>query len=105
MSNLTQEQAVKLRKKMQKEYPNFVEVIDVMQVSELKQAMSKYANYSEETKMALKCDEEINALKEQVKELSAPYKDALKALNAKMAYVHICLKEKDIENDEAPQFS
>lgn len=100
MSNLTQEQAVKLKKKMQKEYPNFVEVTDVMTLSELKKSMSKYANYAEETKLALKCDEEINNHKEVVKELSAPYKDALKALNAKMAYVHIAMKDKAVDGEE-----
>lgn len=85
----------KLKKKLQKKHPNFVEVAEAMSLQELKGSMSKYARYKVEVEQALKNDEEIVRLNETLKELKAPYRDTLTALKEKMQYIYILLKEQE----------
>lgn len=88
----TKELAVKT--KAQKDYPEFTDSVDHLKIEELESNMLRMAKYREETEMAKKKDEVLEKAKNEVRELSAPYNDALKALKIKMAYLGILIQEK-----------
>lgn len=83
-----------IKVKCQKDYPDFTNVVENMDLKELEQNLFKYANYREETELARKKDADLERAKDLVTELDGPYKDTLKALKAKMSYLHVLLQEK-----------
>jgi hypothetical protein len=83
-----------LKKKVQKDNPTFTDSVDGLTVTDLEKNMLMYAKHKEDTEMALKEDEEIQDIQEQLKELKAPYGDAMKSLKMKMAYINILIREK-----------
>ena len=83
-----------LKKKCQKDHPDFANVVDGMQSMDLEKKLLEYAKYREETEMAKKKDEGLQAAKDAVAELNGPYKDTLAALKIKMSYIHILMEEK-----------
>jgi len=95
MSEDQREKEFKLKKKIAKKHPNFVEVVEGLSAADLKQSMSKYARYAVEVRMALKNDETIQNTEAALKELKGPYNDTLKALKEKMDYVYMLLKDKE----------
>jgi len=95
MSEDQRDKEFKLKKKIQKKHPNFVEVVESQSAADLKQSMSKYARYAVEVRMALKSDETIQGAEAALKELKGPYNDTLTALKEKMDYVYILLKEQE----------
>jgi len=88
------EQTFKLRVKTQKEYPEFTDEVDVLSIDSLEKKMSKYAKYREEVLVSKENDEDLQQAKEEVKVLSGPYSDTLKALKMKTAYINILIDEK-----------
>ena len=86
-----------LIKKAQKDYPTFTDSVDGLQVADLEKHLLRNAKYREETVLAKSKDEEIEQLKKQIKELSAPYNDALKALKVKLAYLNVIIQDKKAE--------
>lgn len=80
--------------KAQKDYPEFTDSMDNLKLEELESNMLRLAKYREETEMAKKKDEVLEKTKELIKELQAPYNDALKALKVKMAYLGVLIQER-----------
>lgn len=89
-----QSKELALKTKAQKDYPEFTDSVDSLKVEELESNMLRMAKYREETELAKQKDEALEKAKEQVKELQAPYNDALKALKVKMAYLGVLIQEK-----------
>lgn len=83
-----------MKTKAQKEYPEFTDGVDSLNSEQLEANMLQLAKYREETEMAKKKDEGLERAKEMVKELQAPYNDALKALKIKMAYLALLIQER-----------
>lgn len=90
----------KFKSKIEKEYPNFVEGLEGLSKEDLEKNLLIYAKHREQTEYAKRNDDELNELKEQVKELQAPYNDTLKALKAKMGYLNVLLMESLSEGSE-----
>lgn len=76
-----------IRVKVQKEMPEFTEVVDALSVEELEKRLSQYAKESESVDDAKEADEGLEQAKAQVKEYSAPYSEAKKAIKLKMRYI------------------
>ncbi len=91
---------VDLKKKVQKDYPDFTDSNDGLNIKELEGNLLIYAKYREETEMAKSKDEKLQEAKDTASELGAPYRDALKALKAKMAYINVLIVEKKGEELE-----
>lgn len=84
---------LKLKKKVQKDYPDFVSGVESMNVEELENKLLGYAKNREETLQFQAKDEKLNEAKELVKELNGPYKDTLSAIKDKSAYIHLLMAE------------
>lgn len=87
--------------KVQKKFPDFVEMVDSMSVADLEGRINIYAKELEKVRNAQDEDKELNNAKELAKELSAPYRDAKKAIELKISYIITLIGEKggDAEND------
>lgn len=83
-----------LKTKAQKDYPEFTDSVDSLKLAELESNLLRLAKYREETEMAKKKDEALEKARAEVKELQAPYNDALKALKIKMAYLGLLIQER-----------
>ena len=88
------EKELAIRKKAQKQFPQFTDVVDGMNMSGLENKLMSHANYREETELAKTKDEDLKKAKDVVAELSAPYNETINALKIKMAYLHILIEEK-----------
>ena len=82
------------RQKVAKEHPEFIAVVDGMSLEDLDGRLLSLAKHQEEVAEALANHEQINKLKEQLKELKADFNDTQKALKMKMKYIHLLIKEK-----------
>lgn len=86
--------------KIQKEFPDFTLEAESMSVQALENRMLTYAKELEATKAAEAIDAEdmsekgLGFAKELAKERSAPYRDAKKAIGAKMTYIAHLIGEK-----------
>ena len=86
-----------LVEKCQKEFPDFTQTADSMNLEQLDQRMLTYAKELQNTVEAEAKDNEegdLGKAKEVVKELGAPYKETKKALHMKMGYLASLIKEK-----------
>ena len=83
-----------LKKKCQKDHPTFTETVDGMALGDLEKKLLEYAKYREQTLLAQKKDEGLQAAKDVVTELNGPYRDTLSALKDKMAYLNLLFEEK-----------
>jgi len=83
-----------IRVQVQKEMPEFTEVIDTLSVDDLEKRLSTYAKESESVDDAKAADEGLELAKDQVKEYSAPYSDAKKAIKLKMRYIIAMIGDK-----------
>ena len=81
-------------KKAQKEFPSFTDLVDSMGSEDLKSNLCKYADYREQTQLAMAKDEELKMSQEKVKELKAPYSETISALKLKLSYIHVLLADK-----------
>lgn len=82
-----------IKKKAEKEFPEFVDMLIGANKQSLENNLLTYAKHREEVELAKSEDEGLASAKETVKELSAPYNDAIKALKLKLAYIHVMLQE------------
>lgn len=92
-----------IKKKCQKDYPEFTDQVDTLSVQELEKNIIRYANYREETELEKQKDPDLQRAKETVKELSAPYNDTLKALKLKMAYLYLLVGERGAEEENGQE--
>lgn len=81
----------KLKRKVEKDFPEFSNAMSGLCEEELKTNLQIYAKHCEDTKLAKSQDTELNNAKEVVKELAGPYNDTLRALNLKLAYINLKL--------------
>ena len=95
-----QSKELAIKTKAQKDYPEFTDGVHSLGVEELEANMLRLAKYREETEMAKKKDEVLETTKAQVKELQAPYNDALKALKIKMAYLGLLIQERKVDETQ-----
>lgn len=89
-----------IKEKCQKDYPEFTDQVDGLSVQEIEKNIIRYANYREETELEKQKDLDLQKAKEEVKELSAPYNETLKALKLKMAYLYLLAGEKSDEDGQ-----
>jgi hypothetical protein len=92
---------VKMKTKVQKQYPDFVDMVDSMTVDQLEDRLNIYAKEQEKVKKAKEADMDLKNAKELASELGAPYADAKKAIDLKTSYIISLIGEKggDAEND------
>lgn len=83
-----------IRVVVQKQFPEFPEVVDGLSVDELEKRLSQYAKEQETVEDAKDADEALQQAKDQVGEYSAPYKDAKKAIRLKMKYLIALIGDK-----------
>lgn len=89
-----------IKTKVEKDYPEFVDMLASANEESLQKNLYIYAKHREETELAKSEDEGLAMAKERVKDLSAPYSDAIKALKLKMAYINVMLEEKGSDSSE-----
>jgi hypothetical protein len=97
---MSEKDEASLKKKMQKDDPLFTDSVDGLPAEDLKKNILQYAKHQHDVEMALKNDEGIKDLQEQLKEMKAPYSETLKKLKQKLSYLHIILKDKEIDVKE-----
>jgi hypothetical protein len=83
-----------VRLKAQKQIPDFVEVVDALDVDSLEKRLNTLAKQAEEVESAKENDEALEEAKEQVAEMSAPYRDAKKEIRLKTRYIIQLIGEK-----------
>lgn len=74
--------------------PEFVSIVNGQSLKDLNDNLLTLAKYAQEVITSQKADEALSKAKEEVKELNAPYKEALKANANKQRYVALLLEEK-----------
>ena len=79
---------------IQSEFPEFVDETNGLTVDELNRRLATLAKNLEESETAKEQDRDLEDAKSTVSELSAPYRDAKKALRTKSKYIISLLKEK-----------
>lgn len=79
---------------VQKQFPEFPEVVDGLSLDDLEKRISTYAKEAENVNDAMDADEGLQGAKDQVAEYSAPYKDAKKAIRLKIRYLIQLVKDK-----------
>lgn len=84
----------KLKKQVQKKFPVFTDAVDGLSAKDLEGQLLHYSKHREETLIAQKEDKQLEDAKELVKELNAPYSEAVADLKLKTAYLALLIKEK-----------
>lgn len=69
------------------------EAMQGMDEQELRDRLVSLAQHEKETEDKLESDEKIGSLKEELKELQAPFKDALKSIKLQRQYAALRLEE------------
>lgn len=77
----------KMKKKVEKNYPEFVDAISGLSLGELKEKLLRYTFESEKVQRAKEADEKLQEAAELKSELEAPYKSALDAIKLKSRYI------------------
>ncbi len=84
----------KVKLEAQKKYPDFVDAVASLGVTELEARILSYAKELDNVDEALKSSPEINAHKEALKKLKGPYSDTIKAIKLKIKYLLSQIDEK-----------
>jgi hypothetical protein len=84
----------KIQKKLDDEYPGYSEAVNGMPITDLKESIITMSRGVDEIHLAKEKDKELEDLQSQVKELAAPYSDALKKAQLKLKYMNLLLKSK-----------
>jgi hypothetical protein len=83
-----------VQEKVQQEYPEFSTEVAGLSVEQLNSRLATLAKNLEESENAKEGDAELSDAKSLASELSAPYRDAKKALGLKSKYVISLLRDK-----------
>jgi hypothetical protein len=83
-----------IQERVQKELPEFAEVVAGLSVAELEQRLATEAKNSERIEESKENDQALEDAKAQVAELGAPYRDAKKVVRLKSRYLISLIKEK-----------
>lgn len=82
------------KESVQEEFPEFANEVNGLSTDQLNNKLATLAKHLEESETAKENDEALEQAKGDAAELSAPYRDAKKAIRAKSKYVIALLKEK-----------
>lgn len=82
------------KEQVQEMYGEWTDGLNTLSVEELDKMILRYAKHREEVKEDRKNNERLNELAELKKELEAPYRDSLKAIDIKTRYLLTLLAEK-----------
>jgi hypothetical protein len=96
---MSEQDAAALKKKMQKKDSTFTDSVDGLPATDIKQNILLYSKHLHDTEMALKNDEDIKEAQEALKEMKAPYTETMKMLKEKINYLHLILKDKELEKE------
>lgn len=80
-----------------KKYPEFIDAVSGLSLSEIESRIATYAKEAENTLDAKSADEELARAQSLVSELKAPYDDATKAIRLKIKYLIALGKERGSE--------
>ena len=83
-----------IRKTIHKEYPGFSEGVDGLSVNDLEKRLSTYAKEAEKVEDQKESDQELEQTRATLSELTAPYRDAKKAIRLKSKYIIGLIREK-----------
>lgn len=83
--------------KVLKDLPEFKETAEAASVEDLKKIIITCEGNISNIESAKSLDDKLNAAKEIAKELSAPYRDAIKCQTAKVRYALFLLEGKGVE--------
>lgn len=83
-----------IEEKVQAEFPEFAASIASSGVTELESKLSTYAKQQDEVELAMEADTALEDSKALTSELSAPYRDAKKAIKMKMKYIIALIKDR-----------
>jgi hypothetical protein len=84
----------KMKKKVEKDFPDFVVEIQSCGPDSIKNRLGVYAKELAATIQAQESDEDLERAKNLVSELSGPYNDAKKAIILKVRYLKALSEEK-----------
>ena len=77
---------------------NYTSELRGLSKQDLEYKLLQLANHREEITTTKNNDQELQFIKEKVKELNAPYSEQLRENNRKSRFIHLLLKEKSDEN-------
>jgi hypothetical protein len=100
-NNEQDNQFPKKYEKVLKEMPEFKDSVDSMSTEELKAAIVLNETHLYETEKSLANNHHVIAAKDVLHELTAPYKDAMKMLKVKLAYIVFSLDSKGASQGES----
>lgn len=83
-----------VQEKVQTEFPEFATEVAVLSVDQLNNRLATLAKNLEESETAKENDSDLESAQATAAELSAPYKDAKKAIRLKTKYVISLLTDK-----------
>lgn len=86
--------AHELKLKVQKKYPDFVEVADTLSVQDLESRLLSYSKERVKIKEAKEADSQLKEVTEVKATLESPYRDATTAIDLKSRYLVALMKEK-----------
>ena len=85
---------ISVKNKVEKDFPEFAGEVAGLSIEELNARITHCAKASEAVQGAKEADEELENTKELVKQLLAPYREALAANRLKTRYLIALIKEK-----------
>jgi len=84
----------KVMKKVEKDYPEFVDAVNSLAGNDLEKRILEYAKQQEQIDEELSNNEIIKTIKDNLKETRSPFVDAKKAVKLKMRYLMALLEER-----------
>jgi uncharacterized protein YlxW (UPF0749 family) len=92
----------KFKKKMQKTMPSFTDSVEGLSIEDTDKQILLLSKQLKLVEMEMELDEEIEQLKNTLKEMQAPYNDAKKMLKNKVTYLALLLQEKGVNLNGHP---
>lgn len=83
-----------LRKTIAEEFPEFHAEVSSLSADQLDSRLAQLAKDESEVNKAKEEDEQLHTAREQLKEFSAPYREAKKAIKSKVAFIIELLKDR-----------
>lgn len=91
-------ESIELEKKLSRKYGNgFVSEIRGLDKAGLENKLLGLANHNQEVITTKNNDRELEVAKDKKNELEAPYRDQIAANKIKTRFIHLILKEKDVD--------
>lgn len=84
----------KLVKKIKKDFPEFFDGAQGLTTGEIEQKLKTHAKHREEIISSRENNVKLNAAKKEVRDLDAPFRDGLKAVNLRTKYLYLLMRQK-----------